>query len=146
MLDTFQFLRSLATRWSAKFPTHQKRITKGLRLANGGKVAPRGLDSFRVVGSTGEYLVEINCGFPKCSCPYHQRCSHIWACALMVRLAQELAPAQPIEQPLRPARRLPRKPTANELSNHCRALHDANRANIEQFSMAPVIPLYRHQK
>lgn len=92
MFDTDQYLETLAAKWGEKFPAHKKRITKALRLANTGKVAPRGLNSFRVVGSKPgvEHLVEVNCGFPRCSCPYNGRCSHIWAAALVTRLASEI--------------------------------------------------------
>lgn len=135
MLDTKDFLQTLSDKWSAKFPDDAGRIARGLAVALAGKVAPRTCESWRVVGSEGaQYLVEVKCGFPSCTCPDFKRrngvrCKHIWAAAMMTRLASELVPALPAPTPEPKPRRRPLDRSLNAL---CSKLHRDNARAVSQ--------------
>lgn len=143
MIDTNELLWAVFTRWVARYPKHEKRLRKAARLVLAGKVAPRGLSSWRVVGSKGAtHLVEVECGFPRCSCPYQGRCSHIWAAAMLVRWAADIEEA--VQEVLTRQAPKPRKVYLSKaLGAHCRKLHDNNQANMERLPLAEVIPLRR---
>lgn len=148
MFDSTAFLNSLSTKWSTKHPEHADRIARGLKIALAGKVAPRGLDTFRVAGSKRgvEYTISINCGFPNCTCPdfnrHSARCKHIWSAALMVRLTAEIV-AQ-MQAPRVRAVKRPQAPRRNELSNICQEFHAVNYQRAEDLRpLAPVLPLRR---
>lgn len=142
MLDIKTYLETLAAKWIAKYPQSIDRISRGLALALSPKVAPRGLDSWRVCGSKPrvEYLVEVLCGFPSCTCPDFIgnvrretpiRCKHIWACALLTRLASELSTRRTV----RPLRTKPAASLSDALSVRCRNLHDQNHRNARHLSL-----------
>jgi uncharacterized Zn finger protein len=104
MLDTTNYLKALALKWSSKHHAHAARINKGLALALAGKAAPRTATEWRVCGSSRvEYTVKVECGYPSCTCKdfeFQGRCKHVWATAMLTRLAQEieeslLAPTPP---------------------------------------------------
>ena len=150
MLDTKTFLQALSTKWSLKWESHQARILKGLSLALAGKVAPRGLDSWRVCGSKKgvEYTVTVQCGYPSCTCPDYterkQRCKHVWACALLTRLAEALEEALATLTPTTP-KPAKRAPLNRGLAAHCAKLHTQNHQLAQALPLAEVIPIRRHQ-
>jgi len=141
-MDTTQYLKDLAAKWTSKWPTHADRIGRGLEVAEANKVAPRGLNTFRVAGTDAgvEYLVEVNCGFPRCDCPdfgFGYRCKHIWAVALMERLSAAIE-AQVTKAP---RVRTPAKPRRNDLSERCAQHHKTNHESAEALRpLAQVIP------
>ena len=142
MFDTRLFLTQLSARWALKYPTQETRLTKGLALALAGKVAPRGLGSWRVVGSAPgtEYTVEVRCGYPSCTCPdatrRETRCKHIWAAALLTRLVAELQ-EQLAQTTPKPAPKAPKKPLDKALGEHCAKLHDQNHARMRALQESP---------
>jgi hypothetical protein len=87
----------------------------------------------------------VNCGFPRCSCPDfehsppkdRQRCKHIWAAALMTRLAAELENSLKTE----PAPKPKRQKLSESLGQHCQKLHSDNQRAAERLPVAPVIPI-----
>lgn len=143
MIDTSSLLWAVFNRWVEKHPKHEKRLRKAARLVLAGKVAPRGLSSWRVVGSKGAtHLVELECGFPRCSCPYRGRCSHIWAAAMLVRWASDIENA--VQVVLTKQAPKPRKVYLSKaLGVLCRKHHDANQVAIGRLPLAEVIPLRR---
>lgn len=134
MFNPKTFLDSLSLTWTTKYPNHQDRIDRGALLALSGKVAPRGLDTWRIVGSkkpdgsTPEYTVTVTCGYPSCTCPDYteknHRCKHIWACAFLTRLAEEIERQLPKPDPRQ------RKKLSKSLGEHCTKLYTQNTENV----------------
>ena len=143
-MDTRLFLIDLADKWSQKYPQQKERLARGLALVLAGKVAPRSLDSWRVVGSKAgvEYTVKITCGYPSCTCPdagrREVRCKHIWACALLTRLAAELEAALSAPAPKKATpKKAPTKPLAEGLSDLCAKIHADNHTRLLASQEAP---------
>jgi hypothetical protein len=138
-MDTQKFINELAQKWSAKYPQQEARILRGAALALSGKISPRSLNSWRVVGSKGEvYTVAITCGYPSCTCPdatrRELRCKHMWSAALLTRLATELeafvaesAKAAKVKREAAPSKR----PLAEGLSDLCAKIHNDNHARLQ---------------
>lgn len=141
-MDTAKFINDLAAKWSVKHPGQAAKIVRGAMLSLSGKVSPRSLDSWRVIGSKGdEYTVTVTCGYPACTCPdathRETRCYHMWACALLTRLAAKLEGAIPVTPP-----KAPRAPLAKSLSALTTKLHDENHERLLSLRpLAPVIPI-----
>jgi hypothetical protein len=142
-MDTRLFLIDLADKWTQKYPSQKDRVARGLALALAGKVAPRSLDSWRVVGSKAgvEYTVKITCGYPSCDCPdasrRETRCKHIWGCALMTRLASELEAVLATPAPKKAPAAPPKAPLSKGLSDLCARLHAENNARLLASQEAP---------
>ncbi len=96
MSELAALLARFSTKWISQYPTYASRISKGQTLALKGHVSPWNNHSWRVLSSNKSktYWVEVENGFPKCSCPDFEnrpvRCCHIWACALMTKVAETL--------------------------------------------------------
>lgn len=99
MSELSVLLSRFATKWISKHPEAETRITKGHALALAGHASPWDNRSWRVLSSdkSRTYWVEVNSGYTSCTCPDFEkrkiRCCHIWSCALLTRVAEEIAPA-----------------------------------------------------
>lgn len=155
-----ELLLEICTRWAAKHPILGGRIASARLLVLGGAVEslgtlPDGLDTtlYRVKGTPAQdgtpcaYVVSVTCGYPSCQCPDYQRrklrCKHIWATALLSRLATLIEDAIPAPEP-KPAR-LARKqrPLPSEMSRHCAKLHAKNAALEQSLPVTEVTPIRR---
>ncbi len=157
MLDPQAFINTVAARWSMKHPTQADKIMRAAMLVLADKVTVRSSDTWHVVGSKGDlYLVEFNCGFPRCSCPdfkFHkkkyegserkERCFHIWATALFARLMAERTEEipSPIEK-----KSTPKKKQSESLGELCQRLHTENAKRAALVLPCPVISIHQRRE
>lgn len=153
MLDPQAFINAIAAKWSARYPQQAAKIVRGAMLALSHKVEPRSADSWRVEGSKGNaYLVEVRCGYHRCSCPDFQlrreRCKHVWATALAVRLEAELQnelTPKDIESFTEPTPKKTEK-LSKGLGELCQRLHQENQKRLEQVKPCPVISIHKGER
>lgn len=144
MFDSTAFLKDTAAYWTNRYCGDADYIARGLEIALAGKVAPSGVNGFRVASRTtpgAEYLVEVTNGYPRCSCPdfaiRSHRCLHIWASSLMAKLTAEIVRRMTDTPKPRPVQR----PRRNDLSNRCETFHALNHQQAEApRPLAKVIP------
>lgn len=144
-----ELLISIVARWQAKYPEAAGRISAGRLLVEQGAVTSAGPNAYDVTGTIEPwYRVTVTHGYPACECAYflknHQRCKHIWACALIARLVALLDEATPEPQPEPTKTPTPRKrPLAYQMEKHCRRLHQRNAELDRSFPLAEVVPIQR---